>query len=56
MILLFETKKYNKVDVTEFSKRRLMSLFDMISEKLNDEETSSMVAKSVGTTPDKVRG
>lgn len=32
-----------------------MSLFDMISEKLNDEETSSMVAKSVGTTPDKVQ-
>lgn len=32
-----------------------MSLFDLISEKLNDEETSSMLAKSVGTAPDKVQ-
>ncbi|MFA6976217.1 MAG: DUF937 domain-containing protein [Mesotoga sp.] len=32
-----------------------MSLFDQISEKLNNVEVSSELAKSVGTTPDKVQ-
>jgi len=32
-----------------------MSLFDQISEKLNSEEISSELAKTVGTSPDKVQ-
>ncbi|MBN2253748.1 MAG: DUF937 domain-containing protein [Kosmotogaceae bacterium] len=32
-----------------------MSLFDQISEKLSAEEVSSELAKSLGTTPDKVQ-
>ncbi len=36
-------------------RRRPINLFDLISQKLNDEDTSSELAKSVGTTPDKVQ-
>lgn len=36
-------------------RRRPINLFDLISQKLNDEDTSSELAKSVGTTPDKVK-
>lgn len=32
-----------------------MSLFDQTSEKLNSEEISSVLAKTVGTSPDKVQ-
>jgi DNA-directed RNA polymerase sigma subunit (sigma70/sigma32) len=38
-----------------FQRRRPINLFDLISQKLNDEDTSSELAKSVGTTPDKVK-
>jgi len=38
-----------------FQRRRPMSLFDQISERLNSEEISSALAKSVETTPDKVQ-